>query len=159
MWLSNENKYENLYSHDGSSVSEELLKLQSPRYSSCAVIVDMEKKDQPIIFVTNEFCRVTGYYRSQVMGRNCRFLQGYRTQKEDVDDIRNAIEEKLYISIDIINYTKYGEEFFNLLKLNPIFRDDGKLVKYCAHQTFSFNIPKSIMNMKGFSEKNITSIM
>ncbi len=125
-----------LYSFDGCSLAVELNTLASDTYSSCAVICDMEQKSSPIIFATKQFYRVTGHCREEVIGQNCRFLQGRNTDRRDIEEIRDAIAERRQVSLEILNYTKQGEEMLNSLYLSPCFDDGGKLLRYLAYQTF-----------------------
>lgn len=125
-----------LYSYDGVSLAAELNNLASGMYSSCAILCDMERKSSPVIFATNEFYRVTGYRPDETIGRNCRFLQGRDTDQRDVEEIRDAIAERRQVSLEILNYTKRGEEMLNSLYLSPCFDDSGKMVRYLAYQTF-----------------------
>ncbi len=88
------------------------------------IITDPRQDDNPIIFVNNAFLRLTGYERSEVLGRNCRFLQGPGTNREDVDKVRAAIARLDAIEIDLLNYKKDGSTFWNRLLLSPVFHDD-----------------------------------
>ncbi len=125
-----------LYTYDGCSLAAELSYLANDTYSSCAVICDMEHKSAPIILATREFYRVTGYRRNEVIGQNCRFLQGRNTDPRDVEEIRDAIAERRQVSLEILNYTKSGTEMLNSLYMAPCFNDSGKMVRYLAYQTF-----------------------
>lgn len=86
----------------------------------CLTIVDMEKEDRPLIYINNIFTKETGYTGDDVIGKNCRFLQGERTNPDHVENIRTSLKEKLPIFQDIVNYTKDGEPFLNRLILFPI---------------------------------------
>ncbi len=125
-----------LYSYDGFSLATELKNLASDASPSCAIICDMEQKSSPVIFATNEFYRVTGYRPDEVIGQNCRFLQGWNTDKRDIEEIRDAIAERRQVSLEILNYTKRGDEVLNSLYLSPCFDDSGKMVRYLGYQTF-----------------------
>ncbi|MDP3896911.1 MAG: PAS domain-containing protein, partial [Mesorhizobium sp.] len=72
------------------------------------IVTDPRKADNPIVFANDAFLRLTGYRRDEVMGRNCRFLQGHDTDQHAVDQIRAAIEARSDINVDILNYTKAG---------------------------------------------------
>jgi len=67
------------------------------------VLSDPRQDDNPIIYVNDAFERMTGYSASEVIGRNCRFLQGEKTDKRDVDRIRHAIATQSEVSVDILN--------------------------------------------------------
>ena len=67
------------------------------------IITDPRRPDNPIVFANDAFLRLTGYERHEVLGKNCRFLQGPKTDKEAVGQIRTAIEDKADVSVDILN--------------------------------------------------------
>ncbi|RUZ16271.1 PAS domain-containing protein, partial [Mesorhizobium sp. M7A.F.Ca.CA.001.09.1.1] len=67
------------------------------------IITDPRQQDNPIVFANDAFLRLTGYERHEVLGRNCRFLQGPKTDKAAVEQIRAAIEDETDVSVDILN--------------------------------------------------------
>lgn len=83
-------------------------------------ITDPTKPDNPITYCNDAFCHITGYSRDQVLGRNCRFLQGPATSQETVNQISKAVKEGRDIVVEILNYRKGGEEFYNLLSITPV---------------------------------------
>jgi PAS domain S-box-containing protein len=93
------------------------------------VISDPSRPDTPIIFVSEEFEAQTGYPPDEVLGRNCRFLQGPDTDPEAVETIRAAIAAKTGITIDILNYRKDGTPFWNRLRIRPLF-DERQRLRY-----------------------------
>ena len=104
------------------------------RLSVAMVITNPNAPDNPIVYVNEAFERVTGYNRSSVIGRNCRFLQGQRTRKDDVDRVRAAVENGRDVSGDILNYRASGEPFTNRLVIAPITNDDGKPLYFLGLQ-------------------------
>lgn len=97
----------------------------------CFCVCDTDMDDMPIIFASDGFCSFTGYKRDEIEGRNCRFLQGPRTSKEDVDRIRLAIMNETEANVNLLNYRKDGSEFVNQFFLGPLHsRDDDKKVVY-----------------------------
>jgi PAS domain S-box-containing protein len=68
------------------------------------LITDPNKPDNPIVFSNDAFSRLTGYAREEILGRNCRFLQGPRTNPEAVSKIRDAIERHIPIEIELQNH-------------------------------------------------------
>lgn len=105
-------------SFEGFSRAEVSMLLTNPRL-----------KDNPIVYVNEAFTRCTGYARSATIGRNCRFLQGEKTNKNDVDLIRRSLEREESVSVDILNYRANGDPFMNRLIITPI-RDDTGVVQY-----------------------------
>ena len=98
------------------------------------VITDPGQPDNPIVFANNAFQILTGYGRDEIIGRNCRFLQGPDTSKEQVARVRWAIEKCESIEIDLLNYRKDGSTFWNALYLSPVFDAEGKLQFFFASQ-------------------------
>jgi len=98
------------------------------------LITDPHKPDNPIVFVNDAFFKLTGYAREEVIGRNCRFLQGPGTRRADVDRLREAIARRVTIELDLLNYKKTGETFWNRLLISPVFDRDGELTFFFASQ-------------------------
>lgn len=89
-------------------------------------ITDPHQQDNPIIFASDGFVQMTGYARHEIIGRNCRFLQGPATNKEDITLVREAIKNHDDISICLINHKKDGQKFFNQLFLCPLYGYESK---------------------------------
>src|ERR1700753_2611096 len=68
------------------------------------IITNPRLDDNPVVFANDSFCRLSGYDREEILGRNCRFLQGPETDPADVRAIHIAVEEKRSIEIDIRNH-------------------------------------------------------
>lgn len=98
------------------------------------LITDPNQADNPIVFVNDAFLRLTGYERSECLGRNCRFLQGPDTDPADVAKLRDAIERRSQIEMEIINHRKDGSRFFNRVLISPVFDDIGHLTYFFASQ-------------------------
>uniref|UniRef100_A0A7S3QJQ0 PAS domain-containing protein n=1 Tax=Chaetoceros debilis TaxID=122233 RepID=A0A7S3QJQ0_9STRA len=97
----------------------------------CFCICDPDVMDCPIIFASEGFCNFTGYNYDEIEGRNCRFLQGPKTSKEDVDAIRKAIKEETEVNVNLLNYRKDGATFVNQFFLAPLhYRDDPVKAAY-----------------------------
>lgn len=88
---------------------------------ACIVISDISLPGNPMIYVNPEFSRVTGYSKVEALGRNCKFLQGPRTEPEAVATIQNALRAGIDCHVRISNYRKSGELFSNLLMLRPVY--------------------------------------
>ncbi len=98
------------------------------------IVTDPHQPDNPIIFANESFLRTTGYALDEVMGRNCRFLQGPDTRPEHIAEIRNAVREQRDCDIELLNYRKDGSTFWNALFISPVFDHEGHLRYYFASQ-------------------------
>jgi PAS domain S-box-containing protein len=98
------------------------------------LITDPRQDDNPIVFVNDAFARLTGYTRSETLGRNCRFLQGPGTSTTDVARIRDSIERRVPIEVELLNYRRDGTTFWNKLLISPVFDPDGELTFFFASQ-------------------------
>lgn len=98
------------------------------------VITDPAKADNPIIFCNEAFQKLTGYDRSEIVGRNCRFLQGLDSDPAAVRQIRYAISAGRDINIELLNYRKDGTPFWNDLYLSPVHNENGQLQFFFASQ-------------------------
>lgn len=97
-------------------------------------ITDPVLPDNPIVFVNDAFVDLTGYPEDEIIGRNCRFLQGANTSEESVQLVRSIIERRAVETVEIVNYRRDGSEFLNALQLGPIYDDNGRLVFYFGSQ-------------------------
>lgn len=88
----------------------------------------------PIVFANRAFRRLTGYSEEEIIGRNCRFLQGPKTDPEPVARIRKAIANEDVVVVELLNYRKNGTTFWNALHLGPIYNDQGELVYFFGSQ-------------------------
>lgn len=93
------------------------------------VITDPRLPDNPIIFASDSFLELTEYSREEILGRNCRFLQGPETDPETVRKIRDAIKNETEVTVQLINFTKTGKKFWNVFHLQPM-RDQKGEVQY-----------------------------
>jgi PAS domain S-box-containing protein len=84
------------------------------------IVTDAHQPDNPIIFANDAFLDLTGYSRDEVIGRNCRFLQGPGTDPAMVTRLRRAVADGEDLTIDILNYRKDGTTFWNALNLSPV---------------------------------------
>lgn len=98
------------------------------------IVSDPNQPDNPVVFANRAFLDMTGYSEEQVVGRNCRFLQGERTDRDTVAEVRTALREHRAVAVDILNYKADGTPFWNALFIGPIFDKDGKLLYFFASQ-------------------------
>ena len=108
--------------------------------SVCYCVCDPDLPDLPILFSSDGFCEYTGYSRDEIEGKNCRFLQGADTRKEDVDTIRGAIKGKKASSVNLLNYKKDGTPFINEFFISPLYTSEKKLAYFIGVQC---SVPKA----------------
>jgi PAS domain S-box-containing protein len=105
------------------------------------VLSDPSLPDNPIVYASEGFCKMTGYKRHEVLGRNCRFLQGPGTDQAAVDIIRKGITEGRDISVCLLNYKADGAPFWNQFFLAALRDGDGNVVNYVGVQCEVNTIP------------------
>ncbi len=98
------------------------------------VITDPSLPDNPIVFCNEAFQKLTGYAQDEVLGRNCRFLQGPETDNGSTNKIREAISNGESAAVELLNYRKDGSTFWNALYLSPVRNDDGSIQFFFASQ-------------------------
>lgn len=104
---------------------------------SCQVgisLADPHSENMPLTFVNKAFEDITGYSREEVLGQNCRFLQGPKTTADSVEGMRDAIAERRSINMELLNYRKNGTTFWNNINLSPVYGEDGALKAYVGTQ-------------------------
>jgi len=97
-------------------------------------ITDPSLPDNPLVYVNDAYERLTGYSREEVIGWNCRFLQGEGTREEPVRRIREAVDAGESVSVTLRNYRKDGEMFWNRVNIAPLY-DDGEPEYFVGFQT------------------------
>ncbi|MBU8545029.1 MULTISPECIES: histidine kinase famiy protein [Roseomonadaceae] len=98
------------------------------------VVSDPNQDDNPIVFANPAFQKLTGYTAEEVLGRNCRLLQGPDTDRATVSQIREAIATRTDIAVEVLNYRKDGTPFWNALFVSPVFGSDGSLLYFFGSQ-------------------------
>ncbi|MDX1332743.1 MAG: PAS domain S-box protein, partial [Robiginitalea sp.] len=98
------------------------------------LISDARLPDMPIIYCNEAFSSITGYDLEEVMGKNCRFLQGADTDREKVRQIREALKEGAPSRVVLRNYRKDGSLFWNELTITPIRNTEGVVTHYIGVQ-------------------------
>ncbi|MFW2830068.1 histidine kinase famiy protein [Sphingomonas sp. ID0503] len=98
------------------------------------VLTDPNQPDNPIVFANKAFLDLTGYEEEEILGRNCRFLQGAQSDREAVAELREAVKSGGSIAIEILNYKRDGTPFWNAVFIGPVHDTDGKLVYQFASQ-------------------------
>nr|AML77629.1 putative LOV domain-containing protein [Oenothera clelandii] len=110
------------------------------------VVTDPRLPDNPIIFASDSFLELTEYSREEILGRNCRFLQGPETDMSTVKKIRDAIRDQTDVTVQLINYTKSGKKFWNLFHLQPMRDQKGELQYFIGVQLDGSDHTKPLKN-------------
>lgn len=104
------------------------------------LITDPRQADNPIIFCNSAFSQLTGYERGELIGKNCRLLQGEDTDPKAIAKIRDAVAAEQDVSVDIINYRKDGSKFWNALFISPVRDRAGEVIYFFASQLDFTNV-------------------
>ena len=118
--------------------SEEQLLLKDRALAAAfegVTISDPSLPDNPLIYVNEGFERLTGYSAEEVIGRNCRFLQGPDTDPEATEVIREALRHQRACAVQILNYRKDGTPFWNRLSITPVRDAGGRVTHYIGIQS------------------------
>ena len=113
--------------------AEEELRLRDRAMAASAngiVITDPNQPDNPVVYANPAFIKMTGYATEEVLGYNCRFLQGEERDQPAVGELREAIRAGRGCEVVLRNYKKDGTLFFNELTLSPVFDDDGGITRF-----------------------------
>jgi PAS domain S-box-containing protein len=97
-------------------------------------LADPNLPDCPLVYINPSFTQLTGYSTREVVGRNCRFLQGPQTDREAVRRIRGAVAGGQSVTEELYNYRKDGTGFWNALFISPVYDNVGRLIYFFASQ-------------------------
>ncbi|KAK2044222.1 hypothetical protein LZ31DRAFT_619609 [Colletotrichum somersetense] len=100
----------------------------------CFCLTNPGIADNPIVFASDGFIKVTGYTRPEIIPRNCRFLQGAHTDREPVRRLKTAIDDRKESVELLLNYKKNGDPFWNLLYVAPLYNEAGMLSFFLGGQ-------------------------
>ena len=120
----------------GQAVEQECdaLRTSIHRTPIATVVTDNRAPDNPIVEVNAAFLSLTGFPRSEVVGRNCRFLAGRGTEPEARAALRAAVTEGKPSIVELTNYRKDGTPFRNAVMLAPVHGEDGSVVMFIGSQ-------------------------
>jgi PAS domain S-box-containing protein len=122
------------------------------------IITDPRQHDNPIIFVNNAFIQLTGYSDAELIGSNCRILQGPETDPEAISKLGKAVSEEQSVAVDILNYRKDGSKFWNALFVSPVSDVSGEVIYFFASQLDFTNIKSKeaeLARAKHFAEVEV----
>ena len=116
---------------------------------------DPDQPDNPIVYANKAFELITGYDRKDIIGKNCRFLQGNETEQPEIDLIREALREQKKITVTLRNFRKDGSLFYNQFTIRPLFDPDNNLIYYLGVQydiTEYFKVEEEIRKLNKLNE-------
>ena len=96
-------------------------------------ISDPSLPDNPLVYANQGYAELTGYDVEEVLGRNCRLLQGPDTDEEPVARMREAVDNEKPVSVELLNYREDGTPFWNRVTLAPLY-NGNKLSHYIGFQ-------------------------
>ena len=111
-----------------------LLRQALDRTGTGFVMTDPLLEDDPIVYANRSFYEMTGYEPEEVLGRNCRLLQGERTDPDAVRRIAAAMAAERPITIELVNHRKDGTPFVNELHISPVHDERGRVVRRVGAQ-------------------------
>ncbi len=98
------------------------------------IICDARREDIPIVLANQAFLDLTGYSDAEIIGRNCRFMQGQQTDRAVVVDMKLALAEHREWSGELLNYRKDGSTFWNQVFISPIEDSAGRVIYFFGSQ-------------------------
>ncbi|WP_435075570.1 PAS domain-containing protein [Halorubrum sp. HHNYT27] len=107
---------------------------EAPVGISIADQSEMGEADNPLVYTNLEFESLTGY-GSEAIGVDCRFLQGEATDPETIATIRAAIDAERPVAVDILNYRRNGQAFWNQLTIAPVRDEAGEVTHFVGFQS------------------------
>ena len=118
--------------------------------SEVFTISDPKLPDNPLVYASDEFYRLTGYGRDSVLGHNCRFLQGPKTKGESTQRLKKAIDAGEEICETLLNYRRDGTPFVNVLLLAPLNDNKGSVKYYLGAQVDASRLVERGRGVDGF---------
>ena len=115
-------------------MEQHVLDIAVDRTRMAMALADPNLPDCPLVYVNPAFEQLTGYSGAEVVGRNCRFLQGPRTDAGSVRRIASALRERRDLDEELYNYRRDGSGFWNALYMSPVFDDSGRLTYFFSSQ-------------------------
>ena len=132
-----------------ANISLDLLDQAIASSSVGIVIADINQPNQPLIYCNPAFEQITGYSSEEVLGYNCKFLQGADTDPQAVEIIRRAVKSQTGCCVVLKNYRKDGTSFWNELTISPVFDDQNQLTHFIGVQS---DITEKIEVIKALKE-------
>lgn len=116
---------------------------------------DARLPDMPLVYVNPAFEQISGYRADELIGQNCRFLQGKDQDQPELAVIRQAIATERPCLVTLRNYRRDGEMFFNELSISPVRREDGQVTHFLGIQK-DVTTRKALEEMVEASRRELT---
>lgn len=112
------------------------LRIKNQAFDSAqtSIVITESGNNQPIVYTNKAFSNLTGYSINEVIGKNCRFMQGEKTSEAAIQQIKSAIISQQATTLTLTNYKKDGSEFKNELTINPIINEQGEVSHFLGIQ-------------------------
>lgn len=126
------------------------------------MLIESRRADNPIVFASDGFVSVTGYSRTDIIPRNCRFLQGSYTDRQATERLRTSIENCEETVELLLNYRKNGDPFWNLLYVSPLIDGNGDVRFFlggqinCSTTIHSRNDVLRILSLNNDDTRSVT---
>ncbi|KAJ8115510.1 hypothetical protein ONZ43_g4651 [Nemania bipapillata] len=115
-------------------------------------LTDPSRDDNPIVFASEEFHRATQYGRRFALGRNCRFLQGPKTNQHSVHRLREMLVVGKEHCEPVLNYRRDGSVFMNLLMIAPLYDNRGNIRYHLGAQVDVSGLLKECAGLASLGE-------
>lgn len=116
-------------------------------------LTDPDLEDAPIVYANKAFEDMCGYTQQEIVGRNCRFLQGMDRDQPELNRLREAIQKGEPVEVTLRNYRKNGDLFYNRLVVKPLFDARGNVVYFLGVQYDISEQVRAQEEIKALSEK------
>jgi PAS domain S-box-containing protein len=120
--------------HPIDNLSFDTLKTLFDASRSPLIVTDNQREDNPIIYSNQAFLDLTGYDMTDIIGHNCRFLQGEDSDSQTVAQLRDGVKNCEYVRVTLKNYRKDGTPFWNDLVMSPIKDSKGVTTHFMGMQ-------------------------
>lgn len=113
-------------------------------------LADPDLDDCPVVYANKAFENLTGYGQEEIIGKNCRFLQGNDTEQPELNRLRESLKRREAISVTLRNYRKDGSLFYNHLEVTPLLDNSGNIIYFLGVQydiTYKVNADNEIKKL------------
>lgn len=113
-------------------------------------LADPDLDDCPVVYANKAFENLTGYGQEEIIGKNCRFLQGNDTEQPELNRLREGLKRREAISVTLRNYRKDGSLFYNHLEVTPLLDNSGNIIYFLGVQydiTYKVNADNEIKKL------------